>query len=90
MNFEQLKTVLLEIKTILNNRPLNYYYDYYYYYYSDKNEPNENVIPNHMLYGNALKLCDSWPNCDVSKILLPGKINNIVNHFWDLWKKSIL
>ena len=29
-------------------------------------------------------------NFDVSKMLLPSKINNIVNHFWDRCKKEYL
>lgn len=35
-----------------------------------------------------MKLYDPETNCDVSKILLLGKINNIVTHFWDRWKKE--
>ena len=30
-----------------------------------------------MLYRRALKLCDKERNCDVSKMLLPGKTKNI-------------
>ena len=41
-----------------------------------------------MLCGRALKLCDPETNTDVSKMLFPSKINNIVNHFWDCWKKE--
>ena len=40
LNYEQLQTVLLEIETILNNRPLTYYY-------ADENE--QYLTPNHML-----------------------------------------
>ena len=72
LNYEQLQTVLLEIKTLLNNRPLTYYY-------ADKNEPC--LTPDHMLYGRALKLCHPETRFDVSKMLLPSKINNIVNYF---------
>ena len=81
LNYEQLQTVLLEIETILNNRPLTYYY-------ADENEPC--LTPNHMSYGRTLKVCDPETSSDVSKMLLPSKINNIVNHFWDRWKKEYL
>ena len=54
-NYEQLQTDLLEIETILNNRPLTYYS-------ADKNKPR--LTPNHMLYRRALKLCDPKTNCD--------------------------
>ena len=40
LNYEELQTVLLEIETTLNNRPLRYYY-------ADKNEPC--LTPNHIL-----------------------------------------
>ena len=43
-----------------------------------------------MLYGRTLKLCDPETSSDVSKMLLPSKTNNIVNHFWDQWKKEHL
>ena len=35
-----------------------------------------------------MKLCDPEPKYDLSKILRPGKVNNVVNHFWDHWKKE--
>ena len=43
-----------------------------------------------MLYGESLRLFDPETSSDVSKMLLPSKINNIVNHFWDRWKKEYL
>ena len=41
LNYDKLQTVVLEIKTILNNRPLTYYY-------SDENEPC--LTPNHVIW----------------------------------------
>ena len=81
LNYEQLQTVLLETETILNNKPLTYYY-------ADENEPC--LTSNHMLYRRALRLFDPETSSDVWKMLLPSKINNIVNHFWDNWKKEYL
>ena len=43
-----------------------------------------------MFYGRALTLCDPETRPDVSKMLLPSKINNIENHFRDRWKKEYL
>ena len=43
-----------------------------------------------MLYRRALRLFDPETSFDVSKMLLPSKINNIVNHFWGRWKKEYL
>ena len=70
-----------KIETILNNRPLTYYY-------ADENEPC--LTPNHMPYGRTLKVCDPETSFDVSKMLLLSKINNIVNHFRNRWKKEYL
>ena len=56
--------------------------------YADENEPS--LTPNHMFYGRALTLCDPETRPDVSKMLLPSKINNIENHFRDRWKKEYL
>ena len=44
----------------------------------------------YMLYGRALKLCYPETNSYVSKMTLPSKINNIVNHICDHWKKGYL
>ena len=66
LNYEQSQTVLLEIETILNNRPLTYYY-------IDKNEPCFNAEP----YVIWTSICDPETNSDAWKILLPNKINNI-------------
>ena len=41
LNYEQLQTLPLEIETILNNRPLPYYY-------ADENEPC--LTPNHVIW----------------------------------------
>ena len=37
-----------------------------------------------------MKLFDPETSSDVSKMLVPSKINNIVNHFWDRWKQKYL
>ena len=38
----------------------------------------------------TLKFRDSETSSDVSKMLLPSKINNVANRFWDRWKKEYL
>ena len=38
----------------------------------------------------TLKFRDSETSSDVSKMLLPSKINNVANRFWDHWKKEYL
>ena len=45
LNYEELQTVLCEVETILNNRPLTYYY-------SDNTK--QCVTPNHLLFGRTI------------------------------------
>ena len=52
LNYEELQTVLCEVETILNNRPLTYYY-------SDNTE--QCLTPNHLLFGRTIKLFDPEP-----------------------------
>ena len=65
LNYEQLQSVLLKIETILNKRPLTYYY-------ADENEPC--LTANHMLYRRALELYDPDINSDFSNMLLPNEL----------------
>ena len=37
-----------------------------------------------------MRLFDPETSSDVSKMLVPSKVNNIVNQFWDRWKKEYL
>lgn len=36
---------------------------------------------NNWKHGKSFKLCDAETNCDVSKMLQPGKVNSIMNYF---------
>ena len=75
LNYEELQTVLCEVETILNNRPLAYYY-------SDNTE--QCLKPNHLLFGRTVKLFDPEPT-DIThdKNFHSKKISNITNHFWN-------
>ena len=47
VDYEQLQTLLAEIKTVINNKPLTFLYD----------ETAEEVLtPNHLLYGRKINL----------------------------------
>ena len=44
-----------------------------------------------MLFGRALRLANSESIEESNQsIILPKKLNNIVNHFWERWKKEYL
>ena len=81
MNHEQLQILLLEIKTILIIRPLNYYYDH-------ENEPC--LTTNHILQGRALKLYDPETNCGVSKYCYLVKLTILWLTSGIVGKKNIL
>lgn len=36
---------------------------------------------NNWKHRKSFKLCETETNCDVSKMLQPGKVNNIMNYF---------
>ena len=79
LNYEELQTNLLETEAILNNRPLtNYFHE----------ELEDCLSPNHMLFERSLKLFD--PDQGSNEIIPSKKLHNIINHFWDSWRKEYL
>ena len=80
-HFEELKTVFIEVKLIINNGPLTYVYP---------NTIKTYLIPNHLLFGRQL-LCYSNTTSAVIRNLTvlsstTDKINRISNHFWHRWR----
>ena len=76
LTYEQLQTILFEIETITNNRPITYFYD---------DESESCLMPNHLLFGRTLLLSNpsatdlSYANPNT--IIKPTKLLNIINHF---------
>ena len=58
LNYEQLNTVLVEVETIVNSRPLTYVYD-------DVEGVSYSISPSHLLYGRRII---SLPNSEVFKV----------------------
>ena len=79
LNYEELQTVLLETKAILNNRPLTHYFH---------EELEDFLSPNHMLFRRSLKLFDA--DQGGNEIIPSKKLHNIINYFWDRWSKEYL
>ena len=85
LNYEQLQTILFEVETIINNRPITYFYD---------DESEICLTPNHLLFGRNLLLSNpadnelSYPHSN--EFIKPSKLQNIINHFWDRWRKEYL
>ena len=79
--FEELQTVFIEVKLIINNAPLTYVYP---------NTIKTYLTPNHLLFGRQL-LCYSNTTSTVVRNLTvlsstTDKINRISNHFWHRWR----
>ena len=75
-HFEELQTVLIQVKLIVNNAPLTYVYP---------NTIEAYLTPNHLLFGRQL-LCYSNTTSTVDRNLTvlsstTDKINHISNHF---------
>ena len=85
MDFEETQTVLFKVEAILNNRLLSYYY------YVDGKESLTSI---HLLFGRQPKLFNLEPfeiSCTPADLNAHvRKINNIINHFCDRWKKEYL
>ena len=80
-HFEELQTVLIKVKLIINNAPLTYVYP---------NTIKTYLTPNHLLFGRQL-LCYSNTTSTVVRNLTvlsstTDKINRISNHFWHRWR----
>ena len=75
-NFEELQTVLIEVKLIINNAPLRHVYP---------NTIKTYLTPNHLLFDRQL-LCYSNTTLTVVRTLtvlssITDKIDHISNHF---------
>ena len=80
-HFEELQTILIEVKLIFNNIPLTYVYP---------NTIKSYLTPNHLLFGRQL-LCYSNTTSTLVRNLTvlssaTDKINRISNHFWHRWR----
>ena len=80
-HFEELQTVLIKVKLIINNAPLTYVYP---------NTIKTYLTPNDLLFGRQL-LCYSNTTSVVIRDLTvlsstTDKINCISNHFWHRWR----
>lgn len=81
LNYDQMLTILMEIESIINNRPITYVYP---------NDLETCVSPNHLLYGRKISFT-------ASKLSVPPtqsnrsdcqQVSNVIQHFWERWKKE--
>ena len=80
-HLEDLQTVLIEVKLILNNAPLTYVYP---------NTIKKCLTLNHLLLGRQLLYYSNTTSTVIRNLtFLPSttdKINRISNHFWHRWR----
>ena len=84
-HFEELQTVLIGVKMIINNTPLAYVFP---------NTIKSYLTPNHLLFGRQL-LCYSSTKSTVVRNLTvlsstTDKTNHISNHFWHGWRHEYI
>ena len=82
-HFEELQTVLIKVKLIIDNAPLTYVYP---------NTIKTYLTPNHLLFRRQL-LCYSNTTSTVVRNLAvlsstSNKVNRISNHFWHRWRQE--
>ena len=83
LTFLELQTVLIEVESILNSRPLCCLFD------DDIEEP---LTPNHLLFGRALPLHNVHSG-DSEVVAKPSPrraryIETVVNHYWERWRRE--
>ena len=78
LNYDQMLTILLEIESIINNRPIPYVYP-------DDLEPC--ATPNHLLYGRKLTFTASKPAIP-TPFTRPesDQVVKVIQHFWERWR----
>ena len=79
-HFEELQTVLTDVKLIINSAPLTYVYP---------NTIKTYLTPNHLLFGRQLLFCSNTISTVVRTLIVPSsttdRIDRISNHFWHRW-----
>ena len=79
--FEELQTALTDVKMIINNAPLTYFYP---------NTIKTCLTANHLLFDRQLLYYSNTKSTVVRNLTVFSsttyKINRISNHFWDRWR----
>jgi len=80
LNYDQMLTLLLEIESIINNRPITYVYP---------KDLEPCVTPNHLLYGRKLSFTALKA---ATQTLTTGperdQVVKVIQHFWERWRRE--
>ena len=88
LTFEELGTLLIEIESVINSRPLNYVYD-------DQEGVSYALTPAHLIYGSRLA---TSPNASHFEIISTNKMltrrarhhKNLLTQLSNCWRKEYL
>ena len=88
LNFEELRTLLIEVEATLNNRPLTYMYD-------DENGISYPLTPASLIYGRRISHATNEAHTDVTStacaLTKRAKYHyNLLNQFNKQWSKEYL
>ena len=81
---DELRTILLEVESTINSRPLTYLYE---------ELDSEALTPSHLLYGRRLSTLPIEITFNENGNLYPKRYRYLVNklkHFWNRWQKEYL
>ena len=87
LTYDELSTVLTEVESTLNSRPLTYLYD----------ELGEALTPSHLLYGHRLSALSEGIDSEVEPDNDKGKLSKrflyltkLLTHFWNRWRREYM
>ena len=86
LTFDELSTVLIEVESTLNSRPLTYDYD---------NPGKEVLTPAHLMFGRRLTTLPKAPEEEEKEGELSCRrryryVNERLRHFWKRWQREYL
>ena len=87
LTYDELSTVLTEVESTLNSRPLTYLYD----------ELGEALTPSHLLHGHRLSALSEGIDSEVEPNDVKEKISKrflyltkLLTHFWNRWRREYM
>ncbi len=88
LNFEELRTLVVEIESTINNRPITYVYD-------DQNGVSYALSPSDMIYGRRIPPTSNDSHCDIVSTYntLTKRVKHhfrLLTNFTNSWKREYL